>query len=1185
MTPSAPRCLAWLLGITLVAAARGAIPDYTVIEALLGKHCLDCHAAQEPDGKLVLESHATLMKGGESGPAVVPRRSGESLLLQAVEKGLERGGRLKIMPPGKRPKLAPEEIALLRAWIDAGAPGPTAQAQAKPREVKAPKIAPTVPPRRPVQSLAYSPALDLLAVGRHGAVELLSPRDQSVVRTLPGHRGAVNALAFSADGRTLASAAGEPARFGEAKLWNAADGKLLRTFEGHHDALTAVALSPDGKTLATGSYDQKIKLWNSATGQETHTLSAHHGAVFDLAFRPDGKALASASADRTVKLWHVATGKRLDTLSQALKEQQAVAWSRDGQRLAAAGGDNRIRVWTISEAAAETTNPLLLSKFAHEGAILRLVLSPDGTSLASSADDGTVKLWEWPGLKEKRSLEAQPDVPSALAFLSEGKSLAVGRLDGKVVLYDTVKGKPVPVPAPGLSRITPAGLQRGVAITVRATGTNLGTITQVLTSDPRLRAAVLAPPEAKAASLRLAPAADLPRGAYDLSLRGPGGDSGKVRVYVDDLPQVHKPLPPNAPATRLPASFWGVIDQPARPDEFPFLAKSGQTLVCDLSAKSIGSRLASPSISIVAPDGRVVATTQGFDGADPLLVWNAPASGRYVARVGDAMLGSSPDHAYRLSIGVLPVVTGVFPLSIPTNAETRVSFAGVNLPDDAGVRVRAGGPGEVEVPVDPNRFRASRPFKVAAAGGPLALEREPNDSPSQAGTLAVPGSVHGRIQRAGEADVFRFEARADRPLILDTDAARRGSPVDTRLEVLHPDGRPVTRVLLQAVRNSAITFRGIDSATTDCRVENWEEMELNEHLYLQGEVVRLFRAPQGPDSGFLFYAGAGGKRRTYFDTSATAHAVDEPCYTVEPHPPGTPLAPNGLPVFALPCANDDDGERQLGRDSRLHFTAPTNGSYLARVTDTRGHGADTFAYQLQVREARPDFRVTLNGASPKVAPGSGQSFTVTAERLDGFEGPIRLDIAGVPEGFQVSTPLVIEAGHSEAKGSLHASTNATKWGPLKAKVTATATIDGRPVTREVNALGPVDLASPPKLQVSLTPDLPTNQAAPSGPLTLTVTPGSRAPAWLRVQRQGHADLVTFFVEGLPHGVIVDDIGLNGVLIPKGESERRIFLNCAKWVEEQERWCYAIEQQAGRQTSVPVLLQVRRGAASATARTH
>ena len=121
-------------------------------------------------------------------------------------------------------------------------------------------------------------------------------------------------------------------------------------------------------------------------------MSGHNGCVRDLAFRPDGRILASASADRTVKLWDVATGERRETLSQPIKEVYCVAFSTDGKRLFAGGADNRIRIWEINENAAENTNPLLVSKFAHEGAILKLVFSSDGRLLLSSGEDRTVKI-------------------------------------------------------------------------------------------------------------------------------------------------------------------------------------------------------------------------------------------------------------------------------------------------------------------------------------------------------------------------------------------------------------------------------------------------------------------------------------------------------------------------------------------------------------------------------------------------------------------------------------------------------------------------------------------------------------------------------------------------------------------------------------------------------------------------
>ena len=1160
--------------------SRGAATnDYAAVEAIFAKHCLDCHAAQDPEGKLVLESFETLMKGGESGPSVLPGKGADSLLVKAVVTGVEHDGKKKLMPPGKRAKLTPEEIAVLKDWIDAGAHAPATNGKPVVRELVLPKIAPTVPPRRSIQAMAFSPALKLIAVARYGEVELLSSETRQVVRTLTGLKGQVNALAFSADGKRLAAAAGEPALFGQATLWNVDDGKLVRTFQGHGDALYAVAVSPDGKTLATGSYDQKIKLWNLESGEVLHTLSAHNGAIFGLAFRPDGKILASASGDRTVKLWTVATGKRVETLNQPLKEQYTVAWSKDGKRLAAAGFDNRIRVWSVSDSAAETTNPLLISKFAHEGAVLCVRFSPDGKSLVSSADDRTVKMWDAAELAEKLALEAQPDVAPALAFLGDGKTFIVGRLDGSVEFYDGEKGKRVPPAAPGLSGIGPRGLQRGTSGKFRLEGTNLVSITNVISTNAKVSAELLGGRDGSTAEIKLTVAADAPRGPVELSVFGPGGESGKVKLFVDDLPQVFEPA---TNAAALPVSFWGVLDQPGHSDEFSFEAKAGQTLVLDLAVRSVGSKLTNGSLTLLDERGAALASDNGFDGGDRFVAWRVMGDGRYTARVGDQMLGATKNHFYRLSVGELPMVTGVFPLSATTNVEAELTLAGFNLPASTKVRLKTGSAGEMDVPLDMEKFRTRRAFKLLVAEGPQLVEREPNDAPAEATPMQVPGAVNGRIDRPGEADLFRFEAEAGRLLIIETDAARRGSPVDTKVEVLHPDGVPVKRLLLQAVRNTANNFRPFNSDANNARLDNWEEMELNEFLYMNGDVMRLFRMPQGPDSDMLLTTSAG-KRRAYFDTTATGHALDEAGFIVQPQPTGAKLVPSGLPLFALNFENDDDGERRLGSDSQIHFTAPTNGPYLARVTDTRGHGGDRFAYRLVVREAKPDFSVTLSGANPTVSPGSGQSFTLNAERLDGFDEDIRVEVSGLPAGFSVSSPIVIQAGQVEAKGIIFAAMDAPKPEGTNAMAThliATATVKGKPVTKDVNSLGTIKLGGKPKVYVSLQPwnESATNHfdpALPVEPMELLIAPGETIPAWLKIHREGHADLVTFFAENLPHGVIVADIGLNGVLIPKGESERQIFFNAARWVPEQDRLFYLIEQQAGRQTSRPVLLKVRK----------
>ncbi len=429
------------------------IPDYAAVDAVFTAHCLDCHASKDPEGELVLEGFDSLMKGGEIGPAVVPGKSADSLLVRMIEGRFEKEGRKKIMPPGKRKKLSAEEIATIKAWIDGGARRPAGPIV--PKELVVPRIAPKGSPRNPIIALASSGAANAIAVARYGEVELRSPVDLRLTRTLSGQRGNVNSLVFSADGARLFAAGGQPGLAGEVREWNVADGSLVRTFEGHKDAIYALALSPEGRIVATGSYDQKIKLWDLGSGKELRTLSGHNGCVYHLAFRRDGKILASASADRTVKLWDVDSGERRETFAQSLKELYAVAFSPDGKRLVAGGADNRIRIYSISESAAETTNPILDSKFAHEGAILNLVFSADGKRLLSSADDRTVKLWDAEQMKERLLLEKQPDWAPALDFFGT-KKVIVGRLDGSLGLYDAETGKETAVLAPTAAPVTGA---------------------------------------------------------------------------------------------------------------------------------------------------------------------------------------------------------------------------------------------------------------------------------------------------------------------------------------------------------------------------------------------------------------------------------------------------------------------------------------------------------------------------------------------------------------------------------------------------------------------------------------------------------------------------------------------------------------------------------------------------------
>src|SRR5688500_8574850 len=130
----------------LAGASVAAEADYfPAVAKLIEDRCLDCHMADDPEGKFIMETHAELMKGGESGAAVVAGKSAESLLVKYLRGEVEKDGKRRFMPPGKRDKLTSDEIAVFTKWIDAGAKPPEREMGRKIVEV--PKVEPKTAPK------------------------------------------------------------------------------------------------------------------------------------------------------------------------------------------------------------------------------------------------------------------------------------------------------------------------------------------------------------------------------------------------------------------------------------------------------------------------------------------------------------------------------------------------------------------------------------------------------------------------------------------------------------------------------------------------------------------------------------------------------------------------------------------------------------------------------------------------------------------------------------------------------------------------------------------------------------------------------------------------------------------------------------------------------------------------------
>ena len=265
------------------------------------------------------------------------------------------------------------------------------------------------------------------------------------IATLTGDSTPVNSVAFSPDGKTLASGSDG----GMVMLQNVATGEPVGRSSTARFKLSieSVMFSPGGKALAGSSIDGTGLLWDVATHQQIgQPFPSSPGALGPVAISPDGEMLATGNTNSNVLLWDVPTRKLIGGFFAGNSSPVALAFSPDGKTLASGNGEGTVMLWD-----AATQKPIGQPLAGHTGAVDSVAFSPDGKTLASGDDDGTVMLWDTATQKRIGQPLASNNLGAvdSVAFSPDGKTLASGNGDGTVMLWDAATQKPIGQPLTG----------------------------------------------------------------------------------------------------------------------------------------------------------------------------------------------------------------------------------------------------------------------------------------------------------------------------------------------------------------------------------------------------------------------------------------------------------------------------------------------------------------------------------------------------------------------------------------------------------------------------------------------------------------------------------------------------------------------------------------------------------------
>ena len=786
----------------------------------------------------------------------------------------------------------------------------------------------------------------------------------------------------------------------------------------------------------------------------------------------------------------------------------------------------------------------------------------------------------------------------------------LGTVLGVVGLIGHARAADAPTIPPSVAFINPHGVKRDSTAVVTVEGRNIAGTQGVLFDAPGLTAKVLEvkdlPEEAKAirpgvdlgaavpegtkqqAKLELTAAPEVEVGPHWFRLQTSLGTSNMAIFDVDSLPQIQEVEPNDSPErsqrVEIPATFVGTLGTAGDVDTYQFRGQAGEEVVFQPLAASLGSRLQSV-LTLRDLEGQVLASAGEFSRSpEAVLTAKLPADGWYTIAISDLERKGGWNYFYRLKAGALPYVTEVFPLGVRAGEAAEVAIKGVNLGEVRTVKVEAtahdGTWQTIPLRVKLAQGEVLNKVRLAVGNTPEVVESEPNNSPAQAQRVSLPVTINGHIapansstpgsaagdSRPADEDYFRFAARKGQHLNIEEQAARLGSPLDSVVEVLDGDGHDIPQATLRSIAQTTQTLNDRDSRTRFFRLESLAGVHPNDYLMMGDELVQVDFVPDQPDAD-IRVKGLGGERFSLLNTSPEAHAQTDPVYKVRVFEPGREFPPNGMPLFQLTLRNDDGGPG-YGSDSHLEFVAPRDGEYLVRVKDVRGQEGEDLAYRLTLREAYPDFILSADPENPNVPRGGRIPVEVTADRREGFDGPIEVDAENLPPGLK-AIPATIASGQDSTVLILEAATGVAAESATPFRIVGRGKVDGRLLVRVADAEEPLRVVAvmpPPDVVVAAAPE------------KVELEAGKEATVTLQVERKnGFKGRVPCAVINLPPGVTVVNSGLNGVLVTENQSTRTFTLRAEDWVETMDQPIYVTAEVESnsptRHASAPLMLNL------------